>query len=81
MGHQAANCTNGTVNWRRLYGDDAFRLKPPIYPSDEDKSKKAREVDFKSLEDRAKEWAKVRLPTRSLGMRLTLILKQDPASH
>lgn len=60
MGHQAANCTNGTVNWRRLYGDEAFRLKAPVYPSDEDRAKKAREVDFKALEEQAKEWAKVR---------------------
>ena len=60
MGHQAANCTNGTVNWRRLYGDDAFRLKPPVYTSDEDRAKKSREVDFKALEEKAKEWEKVR---------------------
>ena len=35
-------------------------LKPPVYPSEEDQRKKARQVDFKSLEDQAKEWAKVR---------------------
>jgi hypothetical protein len=61
LGHQAVNCTNGTINWRQIYGDDAFRLKTPIYPSDEDKLRKAKEVDIVALEKRAREWAKVLL--------------------
>lgn len=28
-GHQAANCSNGTVNWREKYGDECFVLKGP----------------------------------------------------
>ncbi|BDA49578.1 hypothetical protein COCOBI_14-1970 [Coccomyxa sp. Obi] len=58
LGHQAANCTNGTINWRQIYGDEAFRLKDPIYPSDIYRSMKEKEVDFAALQKRAQEWAK-----------------------
>ncbi|KAK9904994.1 hypothetical protein WJX75_007364 [Coccomyxa subellipsoidea] len=58
LGHQAANCTNGTINWRQIYGDEAFRLKEPIYPSDIYRMTKEKEVDFTDLEKRAQEWAK-----------------------
>lgn len=61
MGHQAAQCTNGTVNWRQLYGEDAFRLKEPLYESDLLKMRKAKEVDLDALTKRAKEYAAVRL--------------------
>jgi hypothetical protein len=61
LGHQAANCTNGTINWRQIYGDEAFRLKEPIYPSDIYRMTKEKEVDFTDLEKRAQEWAKVRV--------------------
>ena len=59
LGHQAANCTNGTINWRQIYGDEAFRLKDPIYPSDIYRSMKEKEVDVAALQKRAQEWAKV----------------------
>lgn len=59
LGHQAANCTNGTINWRQIYGDEAFRLKDPIYPSDIYRSMKEKEVDIAALQKRAQEWAKV----------------------
>lgn len=32
MGHQAAVCPNGTIDWRAVYGDKAFVVIPPIYP-------------------------------------------------
>ena len=59
LGHQAANCTNGTINWKQIYGEDAFRLKTPLYPSDYDRIAKERKVDLPSLEKRAREFAKV----------------------
>lgn len=59
------NCTNGTINWRQIYGDDAFRLKTPIYPSDEDRLKKQKQVDIADLEKKAKEWAKVTFNRRA----------------
>ncbi len=59
LGHQAANCTNGTINWRQIYGDEAFRLKEPIYPSDIYRMMKEKKVDFTALEKQAQEWAKV----------------------
>lgn len=58
LGHQAVNCTNGTINWRQIYGDDAFRLKQPIYASDYDRMKKAKEINFEDLTRRATEYAK-----------------------
>ncbi len=66
LGHQAANCTTGTINWKSIYGDDAFRLKIPLYESDYVRIKKEKEIDFKALEARAREYAKVlRLPDPS----------------
>ena len=58
MGHQAAQCTSGTVNWRSIYGDKAFLLKGPSYWSDEEARKKARILDKADLEKRASEYAK-----------------------
>lgn len=60
LGHQAANCTNGTINWKQIYGDEAFRLKAPLYESDFERLRKAKQVDYEGLERRAKEYAKVR---------------------
>lgn len=59
LGHQAANCTTGTINWRQIYGEDAFRIKPPIYWSDIVKRQEAKEVDFEDLEQRARHYARV----------------------
>lgn len=59
LGHQAANCTNGTINWKQIYGDEAFKLKAPLYESDFQRLKKAKHVDFEDLEKQAKEYAKV----------------------
>ena len=60
MGHQAAQCTSGTVNWRQIYGDKAFILRPPVYWSEELARKKLKQVDATDLERRAKDFAKVR---------------------
>ena len=56
------NCTNGTINWKQIYGDDAFRLKRPIYESDYQALKKSKQVDLVDLEKRARQYAKVRAP-------------------
>lgn len=61
MGHQAVSCTNGTINWRQIYGDDAFRLKTPLYESDYQRMRKEKEIDFEALAKRAKEYAEVSL--------------------
>ena len=60
LGHQAVNCTNGTINWRQIYGDDAFTIKPPVYWSEYAKKMKKKDVDIKELEKRAREYARVR---------------------
>ena len=60
LGHQAVNCTNGTINWRQIYGDEAFKLKPAIFPSDVDRAKKERQVDIEALEKQAREFVRVR---------------------
>ena len=59
LGHQAANCTNGTINWKQIYGEEAFRLKAPLYESDFERLRKVKQVDGDDLAKRAKEYAKV----------------------
>lgn len=59
MGHQAAQCTTGTINWRQMYGDVAFRIQPTVFQSDIDAIKKAREVDHAKLAEVAAAWARV----------------------
>lgn len=66
LGHQAVNCTNGTINWKQIYGEDSFRLKAPIYESDYVKARKGREVDLEDLGKRAQQYAKMR--AESLGI-------------
>ena len=70
LGHQAANCTNGTINWKQIYGEEAFRLKAPLYESDFERLRKVKQVDFDDLGKRAREYAKVRLaPSGSVAKR------------
>ncbi|KAL6765542.1 hypothetical protein V8C86DRAFT_2454090 [Haematococcus lacustris] len=57
LGHQASSCTAGTVNWRQIYGDNAFILRPPAYWSEELAARKARQADIPMLEKKAKEYA------------------------
>ena len=59
LGHQAAQCTNGTINWRQLYGDESFRLKQPLYESDLLNMHKAKSVDLQHLEAQARQYAAV----------------------
>jgi hypothetical protein len=59
VGHQAAQCTSGTVNWRQIYGDSTFTLKPPQYWSEELARIAAKHLDAEDLEKQAKEFAKV----------------------
>jgi hypothetical protein len=59
LGHQAINCTNGTINWKQIYGEDSFKLKTPIYPSEYDAIAKAKQVDVEKLKKLAQEWKNV----------------------
>ena len=61
LGHQAINCTNGTINWKQIYGEESFKLKAPIYPSDYDAVKKAKTVDVDKVTKLAQEWRTVNL--------------------
>lgn len=61
LGHQAAQCTTGTVNWRAMYGESAFEMRPAVFHSELEAAKKAKQVDFEDLEKRAKDYAKMRL--------------------
>ncbi|KAG1680417.1 hypothetical protein FOA52_015508 [Chlamydomonas sp. UWO 241] len=58
IGHQAAQCTSGTVNWRQIYGESTFKLKPPQYWSEELARIQAKHLDAADLEKQAKEFAK-----------------------
>lgn len=57
LGHQASACTNGTINWRGVYGDDAFIMRQPIYWSDIQARIKYKEEGVKDLEARARAYA------------------------
>jgi len=61
LGHRASECTSGTVNWRQIYGDNAFILRPPVYWSEELAAKKAKQPDAGLLERQAKEYSKVEI--------------------
>ena len=65
LGHQAINCTNGTINWKQIYGEESFKLKAPIYPSDYDAIKKAKMVDVDKFAKLAQEWRTVHLLSHS----------------
>ena len=59
LGHQAINCTNGTINWKQIYGEESFKLKTPTYPSEYDAVAKAKQVDVDKLKKLAEEWKNV----------------------
>ena len=61
LGHQAINCTNGTINWKQIYGEESFKLKAPVYPSEYDAVAKAKQVDVDRLKKLAEEWKNVSL--------------------
>lgn len=58
VGHQAAECPNGTVNWKAIYGEDAFILRRPIYESQLREKRRLRTVDEADLQQRAQAYAK-----------------------
>jgi hypothetical protein len=60
MGHQAAQCTTGTVNWRSMYGEDAFRMRPTLFQSDIEAAAKSKQIDLVELEKNARAYAKAR---------------------
>lgn len=60
MGHQAAQCSVGTVNWKNMYGPEAFLLRRPVFWSEIEAAMKAKAIDFKNLEAKAKEYAAAR---------------------
>lgn len=68
VGHQAAQCTNGTINWRRLYGDESFRLKDPLYESQLLQIHKDREIDLAALEARARQYSEMKSSTAAINM-------------
>jgi len=49
------------MNWRQIYGDDEFSVKPPIYWSDIIRRQERRKVDLEDLKRRAAEYAKAML--------------------
>jgi hypothetical protein len=52
-------CPNGTVNWKAIYGEEAFILRPPVYESELRARRQRKEVNVDELEKRAQEFAKV----------------------
>lgn len=61
----AAMCPNGTVNWKQIYGEEAFLLRPPVYESDLRAKRKAKEFDVADIEKRAKEYAQASVDART----------------
>lgn len=65
VGHQAAACPNGTVNWRDKLGDDAyldyFTVDPPCFPSDD--AAKRPVIDPAAIEAAARAYAEERVKT------------------
>jgi hypothetical protein len=57
MGHQAAQCAVGTVNWRNMYGAESFLLRPPLFWSQIEAAQRAKQINFEDLERRAREYA------------------------
>lgn len=57
LGHQAAQCSVGTVNWRNVYGTKALLQEPTVFPSQIYEYFKGRNIDFEALEKSAREWA------------------------
>eukprot|EP00891_Asterochloris_glomerata_P001885 jgi/Astpho2/1885/Aster-x0085 len=58
MGHQAAQCTNSSINWKGLYGENAFKVKGVLFPSEVYAMEAAKKVDQKDLLERATAYAK-----------------------
>lgn len=50
LGHQAATCSTGTVDWKTIYGARAFLQKPPVFPSDIDRYTRRKKVNLEELD-------------------------------
>ena len=50
LGHQAATCSTGTVDWKAIYGARAFLRKPPVFPSDIDGYRRRKKVNLEELD-------------------------------
>jgi hypothetical protein len=65
VGHQAATCPKGSVDWRERLGDDAyieyFTAAPTVFHSELEASRPV--VDLPKLEAAAREWAAGRVAT------------------
>jgi len=61
------------VNWRQIYGDKEFVLRPPTYWSEELARIKAKQVDAEDLEKRARDFAKAQAEKE--GLNFDAILK------
>lgn len=75
LGHQAANCPNGTIDWQRMYGAHAFVMHAPIFQSDIDAAKKAKQIHFQELEQQARDYAKMRMEAASKQKELDIAAK------
>jgi hypothetical protein len=82
MGHQAAQCSVGTVNWKNMYGPEAFLLRRPVFWSEIEAAMKAKTIDFKNLEAKAKEYAEARrqgkVPGAAAAATPVVMAAQDP---
>lgn len=58
LGHQAANCSTGTVNWKNMYGAKAFLIQPTIFQSDLEDIRNRKRVNMKGLEADVEQYAK-----------------------
>lgn len=56
----AALCPNGTVNWKQIYGEEAFLLRQPIYESSLREKRRAKQFNLEDIEKKAREFAQVR---------------------
>eukprot|EP01025_Chloroclados_australasicus_P059248 TRINITY_DN7481_c3_g1_i2.p3 TRINITY_DN7481_c3_g1~~TRINITY_DN7481_c3_g1_i2.p3 ORF type:complete len:297 (+),score=48.58 TRINITY_DN7481_c3_g1_i2:123-1013(+) len=66
LGHQAVNCSIGTIRWKDIYGEDAFIIRPPLYWSEIQEKRKRKKVDMQDLEKRAREFAQQTATTLGL---------------
>lgn len=50
LGHQAATCSTGTVDWKTIYGPSSFLRKPTVFPSDIDNYLRRKKVNIEELD-------------------------------
>jgi hypothetical protein len=57
----AAECPNGSVPWKTIYGEREFVLRPPLFESQLRAARERKRVDPQALERAAKHYAQARL--------------------